>query len=178
MANRYFRGQGTVKIGPRTAQGGAGTLRPIGNCPILTVETSKEYAEHFESETGDRRMDLRILTSLKVNISFTIENFVKENLQLAFQGTLGTGGSGDEVIEAFNADPTEYYLKFEGMNTLEGKSPVTVDFFKVDLDSAASLELISDDLVGLEMSGSVLYDPLNEAKGGYFTITQKALPTP
>ncbi len=175
MANRYFRGQGTVKIATRTDLGAPGTFRSIGNCPSLIIETNKEFAEHFESETGDRRMDLRIQTSLTVNISFTIENFVKENLQLAFDGALGTGEVDEEVIEAFNADPVEYYMQFEGMNTLERKNPVTVNFFKVDLNSAASLELISDELVGLEMTGSVLYDPLNEDAGGYFTITQKAL---
>lgn len=175
MANRYFMGQGTVKIGTRDGAGAPVDLRSIGNCPSLNIEVSEEFSEHFESETGDRRMDIKIRTSLKVDISFTIESFDLANWLMAYNGTAGTGGVGEEVIEAFNATRVDYYMKFEGMNTLESKNPITVNLFKVDLSPPSSLSLISEDLVGLEMTGSVLYDDLNSAQGGYFTITQQAL---
>lgn len=175
MANRYFRGQGTVKIGTRDSAGAAVGLRSIGNCPMLNIAIAEEFSEHYESETGDRRMDLKVRTSLKVDITFMIESFDLANWLMAFNGAEGTGGVGEEVVEAFNADRVDYYMRFEGLNTLEGKNPVIVNFFKVDLSPPSSLDLISDELTGLEMTGSVLYDPLNADLGGYFTVTQVAL---
>lgn len=174
MANRYFRGQGSVKIATRTALGAAGTLRPVGNCPSLSISATEDFSEHFESETGDRRMDLRIRTSLKVEVTFTLESLIIENLLMAFHGASGSGGVGEEVIEAFNADPVDYWLQFDGMNTLDSKSAFTVKMFKVRLSPPSAMQLISDELTGLEITGSVLYDSLNSGQGGYFTISQAA----
>ncbi len=174
MANRYFRGQGRVFVGTRDELGEPVSLRDIGNCPELMIETTQDVVEHKESQTGDRRVDLRIYTSTSVNISFTCENTEKENWQLAFQGALGASGA-TEVIEAFNAPRVDYYIRFEGLNTVENKNEVTVDMFKVSLESAQQIALIGDDLVAFQLRGSVLYDELHEDVGGFFTVTQKDL---
>jgi hypothetical protein len=177
MSNRYFRGQGTVKIATRTGAGAAETFRSIGNCPRLAIEASEDFFEHWESESGDRRQDIRIRTSLKVTVNFTIENLNKANLMMAFHGADGAAPpSGQEVVEAFKATPVHYWLLFEGLNTLENKDPFNVNIFKVRLSVPSAFELISDELTQLEIEGAVLYDSLNSSKGGYFTVAQKLPP--
>jgi hypothetical protein len=175
MANRYFRGQGTVKVATRTALGEPNTLRSLGNCPSLEISASEDIAEHYESETGDRRVDLIIRTSLKIEVNFTVENMNLDNLLMAYNGTTGTGAVGEEVMQAFGTVPVLFWLQFDGLNTLEGKSPFVVKFFKVQLQVPPAFALIGDELASMEFTGTVLYDSLNAAKGGYFTITQQAL---
>ena len=81
-----------------------------------------------------------------------------------------------DVIGAFNATDTEYYLYFDGLNTVDGNSPVVVEMFKVNLDSAAQLMLISDNLLQLQVNGTLLYDTANDTTGadfgGFFKVTQ------
>lgn len=183
MANRYFRGQGRVFVGTRDVDGEPVALRDIGNCPELMIETTQDVVEHKESQTGEKRVDLRIYTGTAANIMFTCENTEKENWALAFQGAFGadipadtvSGTPAMEVIEAFNTPREDYYMVFEGLNTVESKNPVTVTMFKVSLESAQQIALIGDDLVAFQLRGSILYDSLHEDQGGFFTVAQVKL---
>ena len=88
VTNRYFRGQGSVYIGSRSATGRPVSLRPVGNVPQLQLSTSKNFTDHIENETGDNRVDLRISTQTMVTATMTLESINKENLMLAFNGSV------------------------------------------------------------------------------------------
>jgi hypothetical protein len=83
-----------------------------------------------------------------------------------------------EVVYAFNSAPTDKYLFFDGLNTVDTKKPVIVELFKCSIDPAAQTALIADDLINLELSMTVLYDTLNDKSGadfgGFFQVTQTA----
>lgn len=84
--------------------------------------------------------------------------------------------AGDaEVITPFTQAEKELYLYFDGLNTVEGQNPVVIELFKVNFAASAQLALISDSLTQMQLTGTALFDPLNNADGGYFKITQKKL---
>lgn len=250
--NRYFRGQGNLFIGERDASGRPVSLRPVGNVPQLALSIQKNRTDHMESQSGDKRIDLRIDTGLNVTASMTLENIDKENLLLAFDGSTTTvagatvtaeshvGYKGrafaldkanittftsltsdpsgtthvagtdyiitppsnivfipttsaiddadpllanyvagsSEVVYAFNQTPTDKYLFFDGLNTVDSKKPVIVELFKCSIDPAAQTQLIADDLISLELNMTLLYDTLNDTtgadSGGFFRVTQTA----
>ena len=250
MAQKYFRGQGRLFV--RAATGSNDSLRWVGNVSDLMINTTQNKQDHQESYTGERRTDLRMVTTTQVTFSATLENTIKENWQLAFKGsaasqagatitneshtapavggffalskkyisamtsitsdpagttyTAGTdyitalpsniieipSGStmaGDailcnytcgtaDVVGAFNATSADQYFYFDGLNTVDSNKPVVIEIFKVDLDPAQQISLISDNLTQFQMQGTVLYDVTNDQVGadfgGFFKVTQTA----
>ena len=89
MANRYFSGQGTLRIAPIVA-GVVGALREVGNVSALSMETSVDEVEHQESQSGFRATDHVLVKSQKMMLGFTTDNLNAENLALAFKGAVQT----------------------------------------------------------------------------------------
>ncbi len=86
----YFRGQGKVLIGSRDTSGSTSmpsALRWVGNCPELKINLETTKLEHKESYSGQNLTDLQLITGKKAGVSFTLEEFSKENLALLFNGT-------------------------------------------------------------------------------------------
>jgi hypothetical protein len=77
-----------------------------------------------------------------------------------------------ETIKPLLAADTNIFLQFSGLNTVEGNNPVLVEVFKLSLNAATQLALITENLVEFQMTGMALYDPLNAADGGFFRVTQ------
>jgi hypothetical protein len=81
-----------------------------------------------------------------------------------------------DVISAFGATAKNYYLYFDGLNTVDSKVPVVVELFKVQFDSLAVLSLISDNLTEFQMKANALYDATYDTiavpAGGFFRVTQ------
>lgn len=93
----YFRGQGKVYIGSRDALGNPQALRWVGNCPELKLGFAIENIEHKDSYTGQSLTDLKIPKGKSTTLSFTIEDFQKENLALALYGTANTIASATAI---------------------------------------------------------------------------------
>ncbi|MNF99383.1 hypothetical protein D3C84_822760 [compost metagenome] len=76
----------------------------------------------------------------------------------------------------FGEAPPERWLFLDGINTENG-DPVLLDLYRVSFDPVSELGLIHDEYGSLQLTGSVLYDPLN-ANGsnfhGFGMIKQKA----
>lgn len=76
----------------------------------------------------------------------------------------------------FTAAPPERYILLDGINT-ETQEPVIVTLYRCKFDPVSDLAFINDDYGNFQLSGSVLYDPLNAADdelGGFGRIVQKA----
>lgn len=70
-------------------------------------------------------------------------------------------------IDAFTETSMERWLRFEGLNTIDGKA-VVVDLFKAQLDPLQGYGLINEEIGSFEVSGSLLYDALQTGASKYF----------
>lgn len=55
------------------------------------------------------------------------------------------------------------WIRFNGLNTVDTNRAVVVDLYKVNFDPIAQMDLISDDIGKMELSGGALYDSTKEA---------------
>lgn len=104
MADHYFRGQGKVYLATLDSSDVVNSgFRWIGNVPDLRFPTNTNKIEHRESSSGKQGVDLIIDQIIDGKVMFTLEDFSKENLELAFFGTSSsiTGATvTDEPIKA------------------------------------------------------------------------------
>lgn len=102
IIEEYFSGQGVVLVGVRDAITGKPLgLRPVGNCPALTLANATEVLEHKESTTGARGTDKRLTTAINVTMSATFENFDSSGLADAIRGLsteVAAGTVADEAV--------------------------------------------------------------------------------
>lgn len=81
-----------------------------------------------------------------------------------------------EKLKGFTAQVRNYYLRFDGLNTVENDAPVIVEVYKVRFEPVNQLDLIENQLVGIELSGEALYDDLRaDTTDRYFSERQVAL---
>lgn len=95
-----------------------------------------------------------------------------------------TGGDIDELdvlhvsytfvagtkVDAFTETSMERWLRFEGLNTIDGKA-VIIDMFKASLDPLSGYALINEELGSVEITGSILYDDLQTGDSKFFSQT-------
>lgn len=91
----YASFQGRVYLGKRDINGLPIEVRSPGNVADLKLSLKTEVLEHYESQSGQRSLDHRMIKSKSATINLSIEEFTKENLALALYGThvATTGGS-------------------------------------------------------------------------------------
>lgn len=118
----YASFQGRVYLGKRDASGNPIEVRSPGNVADLKLSLKTEVLEHFESQSGQRSLDHRMIKSKSATVSMSVEEFTKENLALALYGTAvaSTGGTvTDEPIGG--ATPMvgdRYFLAHPKVSTL------------------------------------------------------------
>lgn len=59
----------------------------------------------------------------------------------------------------------ERWVRFEGLNTANGNREVVIDLYRVAINPAKELSVITDELLKFELSGQVLADTLKPANG-------------
>lgn len=83
-----------------------------------------------------------------------------------------------ETVAAFAKPNTEYWLRFNGLNTAEENNPVVIDCFKVRFAPANDVPMINDDdFATYQQSGDCLFDaaqPVGGSLGRYFSVRQLA----
>lgn len=84
-----------------------------------------------------------------------------------------------ETVAAFGESNTEYWLRFNGLNTAEENNPVIIDCFKVRFAPAQDVAVINDDdFATYQQSGDCLFDatkPATGKLGRYFSVRQLSL---
>ncbi len=102
VQTEYFSGQGAFLLATRSGVGVPLGFRPIGNVSALTLGIEVEDVEHKESCTGSRATDLKLVTEVSMNITFTAESIFKENLALFLFGSsssiVGAGVVDEPVV--------------------------------------------------------------------------------
>lgn len=72
-------------------------------------------------------------------------------------------------VDALTVAQPELFMRFEGLNTLDGNNPVVVEAFRFVPDPAAELALISgEEAASFELTGSLLIDSTRSTGSKYF----------
>ncbi len=102
----YYSGQGRVYVATRDASGNPGGFRWLGNVPSLELSIETDKFEHKEAYTGNRAIDVTVVTETKATLTFTIEDFDIENLALGLYGTnttvVGDTGVAETLYNNWN----------------------------------------------------------------------------
>lgn len=118
----YASFQGRVYLGKRDLNGNPIEVRSPGNVADLKLSLKTEVLEHYESQSGQRSLDHRMIKSKSATINLAIEEFTKENLALALYGTHVATASGtvtDEPIGgAMPVVGDRYFLAHPKVSTL------------------------------------------------------------
>lgn len=97
----YASFQGRVYLGKRDPNGNPIEARSPGNVAELSLSLKTDVIEHYESQTGQRAVDLRLVKQKSATVALTIEEFTKENLALALYGnhvSVNSGSVTNEVV--------------------------------------------------------------------------------
>lgn len=118
----YASFQGRVYLGKRDLAGNPTDVRSPGNVADLKLSLKTEVLEHYESQSGQRSLDHRMIKSKSATITLAIEEFTKENLALALYGTHVATASGTVTDEPLGgAAPVvgdRYFLAHPKVSTL------------------------------------------------------------
>ena len=95
----YASFQGRVFLGKRDTDGLPIEVRSPGNVAELKLSLKTDVLEHYESQTGQRSLDHRMVKQKSATVNLTIEEFTKENLALALYGNHVVGTPGTVTAE-------------------------------------------------------------------------------
>ena len=62
-------------------------------------------------------------------------------------------------VPMFSLAQQEYWVRFDGLNTAYSNSPVEIELYRVVFDPLDTMDLVSDAVLDMKLSGSVLDDP-------------------
>lgn len=88
-----------------------------------------------------------------------------------FDGTALTSTyvhAGHIQVDALINPATDYFVRFEGLNTADGNKPVIVDIFRMQSAPLKELALIADTVQNMVLEGTILYDSLQSSGSKYF----------
>lgn len=144
----YASFQGRVYLGKRDSAGLPIEVRSPGNVAELKLALKTDVLEHYESQTGQRTLDHRMVKQKSATVMLTIEEFTKENLALALYGTHVSGTSGTVTAEPIGgATPVvgdRYFLAHPKVSSLvvtdSAATPATLNpgtHYTADVDFGA-----------------------------------------
>lgn len=126
----YASFQGRVYLGKRDMNGMPIEVRSPGNVADLKLSLKTEVLEHYESQSGQRSLDHRMIKSKSATINLAIEEFTPENLALALYGTHVATSSGTVTDEPVGgAAPVvgdRYFLAHPKVSTLIVKDSAAI----------------------------------------------------
>lgn len=128
--------------------------------PYVDADTPFDYEVNLEA--GSIRFNDGVATPLAILTS------VDEGKE----ATVAYSYTAQARVDALTEGVKELYLRFEGLNTAEGNSPVIVDVFKFNTDPLRELSLIGDGIQQFVLEGSVLADTTKNVGSKYFNTKQ------
>lgn len=143
--SNYYIGKGIVSF----KKEGEGAFRDIGNCPEFEFTPTIETLEHFSSRAGVRTKDLTVVLEKSGTLRVVFEELTQANLLIAFLGEENSAGD----IDIFASNAVSGEVKFTGTNEVGNQFEVI--FNKVDFIPSGAIPLISDEFLGIEITGEV-----------------------
>ncbi len=112
--SKYISFQGRVFLADRDEITGQPlNVTFVGNVPDLTLSLKTDVADHYESQSGQRTLDNRFQKTKSIEVGMTLEEFIEENITLAFHGhhlPVTSGTTSNEVISATTPTLNKRYL--------------------------------------------------------------------
>ena len=156
----------------------------------ITAETHKAYigkyliVKNINVQTFTSLTDVGGATTYVAGTDYEVIDLAAGMILILEGGAITDGQeleanytTGDsEVVSAFSQPNTEYWLRFNGLNTAENNNPVVIDCFKVRFAPADDVPMINDeDFAEYKQSGDCLFDscqPVDGKLGRYFAVRQ------
>jgi len=101
-SSNYLSGQGVLLLATKdgtTGEPNSG-FRAVGNVSALTIGNEISEFEHKESQSGQRAVDLTLITEISVAVNMTMESIESENLAISLKGTSADVIAGTVTDEA------------------------------------------------------------------------------
>lgn len=101
----YQRLSGTFHIANRNLSTGknSGGLYFVGDASELTLDTSQDFVEHMEHQSGDGKTDVRIPRQTTMSGSITLDNTGSQNFRNFLRGKLTATTGASVTAEAHSA---------------------------------------------------------------------------
>jgi len=93
--------QGRVYLAPRDANGNPTVFRDVGNVSSLELQPQTQTVEHYESQSGQRLQDGRLIIRKTMTLRAVFEEWSMENLALSLYSTSTNIASGSVTGETF-----------------------------------------------------------------------------
>tara|TARA_R110000782_G_scaffold30776_2_gene76355 strand:+ start:1098 stop:1598 length:501 start_codon:yes stop_codon:yes gene_type:complete len=155
--NNYYIGKGTLSWTPE-----GGVLRDLGNVPEFELTPDLEKLAHFSSRAGIRKKDREVVISQSVALRLILEEWTIDNLQMALMG----GTITTNTFDIFAVSELRGQINFIGTNDVGPQIDIVLPL--VSFTPSGSINPLSDDWAGLELTGEVL------SVGGVFgTLTHR-----
>jgi hypothetical protein len=122
----------------------------LGNAPSFTYKADVKSLDHFSSRAGTKSKDYSVDTERSATITLTLDEFSVENLKLALQATIGSGG----VLIIGDSTSITGKLRLVGTNDVGPR--YQWDFPSVKWTPGKAIELIGDTWGQIELTGDVL----------------------
>jgi len=161
-----FRGAGEALIAtldPTTKLPNS-NFRKLGNTPLFTVNSTQEFEEVKETKSGNRQTIAYSTTAIDTEVAMELNSFSKENLAMAFYGTITTDVGASVTGEVGTIYAVNETLPLENVKVSNVVvddnlgSPLTVDVdYTVD-ELTGVITFISDSNISIPESITVDYD--------------------
>ena len=92
--SKYYSGQGLVLISDRDSLGNPVGFEHIGNVCELSISIDVTEFEHKECQSGQRAIDLSLITETNLEVEMVVESMTAANLKDALFGTVTSVAAG------------------------------------------------------------------------------------
>lgn len=151
--DNYVVGKGRVYFQKEGAPGDIEDYR-VGNVTEFESTPEVEKLEHFDDQQGTRSLDKSVVTSKRYTVRMIMEEWVPANMELMLMGTPDTSDPANVTIPIGSENTIRGHLRFVGTNDVGPKW--TLDFPEVEFAPEGSLNPISDEWGGLEVTGEII----------------------
>lgn len=141
------------------------TVDYISGTPTITYLITTDEAERANT-AFDYYIDLKYGMAYGIAGAVANEPALGEVLFVTY-----TTAAAALSMEAFTENSLERFIRFEGLNTIDGEDDVLVELYKVQLDPIAGYQLVTEEIAQLEITGSLLYDDKQLGTSKYFRQT-------
>lgn len=157
-----------------------------GNPTVITVANTASVGDYVVF-TGFSGADAALVNGIPALITVASSTSVSIAINTAgktltvgtplscFEGQALVHGytfAGQFLVDSLVNAATDYYLRFEGLNTAETNQSVVIEVFRFSSDPLKELDLISDTIQQFTLDGSILADALQPTGSKYFTVTK------
>lgn len=153
--DNYVVGKGRIYFQPE-GMPGVVTDYPVGNVTEFELSPTIEKLDHFSSMEGTRSKDKSIVLEKGLTARIVMEEWTPRNMQLMLIGALDTTDPANVTVDILSENAVAGHLMYVGTNDVGPKW--TFDLPSVEFSPSGSLNPISDEWGGMEVTAEVLLE--------------------